>query len=95
MQRKPTLLYNGYGSPQSTDAGETSGILDYSSSIPQTCSQTDSTCRQQVTITINHPNSDDICINSGAYCPTGYAHVPADHPWNGTLLIETDDTDML
>jgi hypothetical protein len=43
-----------------------------------------------VTITISHPNDDYYCLNYGMYCP--WAQMYYDHPWNGTLSIQTDDT---
>ena len=66
-----------------------SPILNFSSALP-TCSSTSSTCRQSVTITISHPNDDYYCLNYGIDCP--WAQMYFDHPWNGTLSIQTDDT---
>jgi hypothetical protein len=85
---QPTqLIENGYGggTPQE------STVIDLSSSFTSTCSSSDPTCRQKVTVIVTQPNNDDACINSSyANCP--YSHVPSGHPWNGTLLIQTDDT---
>jgi hypothetical protein len=79
------MLSNGrQGGP-----AQASPVLDYSSAISSTCSGS-STCRQTVTITVDHPNNDYFCLNYGEYCP--WAQVYYSHPWHGTLSIETDDT---
>ena len=83
-------LKNGYPSGQP----ESSSVMDFSDSIGTGCVTTDTGCRKSVTITVNRPNNDDACINySGYYCP--YTRVPDGHPWNGTIEIETDDTNSL
>ncbi|MGK5083322.1 hypothetical protein WDW37_08440 [Bdellovibrionota bacterium FG-1] len=87
---KPTPpLANGYTAGQA----QRSDPMDFSGSIHSTCTNSDTKCRQQVTITIQKPNNDDQCFNFGVGCP--YNHVPDGHPWNGTLLVETDDTNSL
>lgn len=85
---QPTqLVQNGYGG----STAQESTVIDLSNSFASTCSSSDPTCRQKVTVVVTQPNSDDACINTSyASCP--YAHVPSGHPWNGTLLIQTDDT---
>jgi hypothetical protein len=83
------LLNNGYYA-----AAESSTALDFSASFTKNCAASNTTCRQQVTITVLQPNDDDACINLGyTYCP--YAHVPDGHPWNGTLTVQTDDTNSI
>lgn len=84
-----SLLYNGY--PKSDSAGETSRVLDFSSAFTRKCAATDADCRQTITIVVKQPNSDAACLNWGQGC--SYAHVPDGHSWNGTLIVETDDTD--
>lgn len=82
------LLFNGYFSGTSQ---ETSDVLDFSNAFARTCASDDTLCRETVTIKIEKPNNDYWCVNYGAYCP--YTHVPDNHPWNGTLKVQTDDTD--
>lgn len=77
------LLYNGLfgGNPQSSE------IIDFSSALP------DHSTSSKITITISQPNYDYWCINYRAGCP--WSHVSDDHAWNGTLQVQTDDTDSL
>ncbi len=83
--RPTSLLSNGLLSP-----AEESPVLDFSTSFRKTCATGDTACRQLVTITVNKPNYDYWCYNFGQYCP--HTHVWDTHPWNGTLSIQTDDT---
>lgn len=82
------MLSNGLlgGSP------EKSRILEFSNSFTRTCDRTDSSCRQEVTITVEKPNYDYFCLINWK-CP--WTQVWETHPWTGTLLIQTDDTDGL
>lgn len=80
------MLSNGlYGG-----GAQTSPVLSFGGNLPTCTGSTGSTCRQTVTITIDHPNDDYFCLNYGEYCP--WAQMYYDHPWNGTLQIQTDDT---
>ncbi|MEK6577839.1 MAG: hypothetical protein AABZ55_01315 [Bdellovibrionota bacterium] len=83
------MLNNGFtgGTPQ------TSRVFDLSSSFTKTCAAGDSACRQAVTIKIGNPSNDFYCLNFGSYCPWGTLY--STHPWNGTLRVQTDDTDSL
>jgi len=73
---------------------ETSNIIDFSSQFTKTCTSSSPTdCRQMVTVKVHKPNYDYWCFNFGMYC--SYTHVWDTHPWRGTLLIETDDTEAL
>lgn len=70
-----------------------SRVLDFSGGLTGCASQPFS-CRSMVTITISKPNNDFQCIYQGAaFCP--WTRVPADTPWSGALLVQTDDTDRL
>ncbi len=83
------FLYNGmYGG-----AAQNSGSMDFSASIPQSCASSDAACREDVTITVSRPNYDWYCLNGQGGCP--WAHVQDTHPWNGTLQVQTDDTQAL
>jgi hypothetical protein len=85
---QPTeMLTNGYNGT----TAKTSSVIDFSSSIPSgSCAGQASTCRQNITITVNKPNDDYWCLTTGQFCPWSYVY--ASHPWNGTLTIQTDDT---
>jgi hypothetical protein len=84
---QPTqLLYNGYYG----QSAQESSVIDLSGAFASKCNSGDTSCRQQVTVIVAQPNDDDSCLNTGLGCP--YSHVPSGHPWNGTLIIETDDT---
>ncbi len=92
-ETKPTeMLKNGLNGPNGGDA-EVSSVLDFSNAFTKTCSKTEATCRQDVKITISKPNNDYVCLNSGWYCP--WTRVQEGHPWNGTLTVQTDDTDPI
>lgn len=82
-------LYNGFGGTPA----ETSSIMDFSSAFPRTCSAADPACREQVTITVKQPNNNYWCLNFGMGC--AWTHVYDTHPWNGTLTVQTDDTEAL
>ncbi len=69
-------LYNGYYGGTT----ETSPEMDFSSAI--------SGDPKQVTITIQQPNNNAICLQRYTGCP--YSHVQTGEPWNGTLTVETD-----
>ncbi|MBI4926103.1 MAG: hypothetical protein HY843_09280 [Bdellovibrio sp.] len=79
------LLNNGL-----TDTQETSEVMDFSSSFTKTCPDSTPSCRQTVTISVKKPNYDYWCFNFGMYC--SHTHVWPTHPWNGKILIQTDDT---
>lgn len=90
------ITVNGYTVPTQmlnngryTGQAQTSSALDFSAAIASACGS-NKTCRQNVTITIDHPNDDYWCLNYGQYCPWSYVYDT--HPWHGTLTIETDDT---
>ena len=86
---EPTqMLQNGYDG----STAQTGTVMDFSSSIPSGCSGS-TTCRQNVTITITKPNNDFYCLNEGIYCP--WNQVLSGQPWNGTLTVQTDDTDSI
>jgi hypothetical protein len=86
---EPTeMLQNGYDG----STAQTSTVMDFSSSIPSGCAGS-TTCRQNVTITITKPNNDFYCLNEGIYCP--WNQVLSGQPWNGTLTVQTDDTDSI
>jgi hypothetical protein len=84
---KPTPpLYNGL-----TQAAEWSPIMDFSAQVPHlNCDVNDTTCREDVVVTVEKPNYDYWCYNYGSYCP--YTKIYGNHPWNGTLEVQTDDT---
>jgi hypothetical protein len=87
---QPTpMLSNGLldGNPQK------SPVMDFSKGFIPTCDPKDTTCHQNVTITVFRPNNDYYCMNFGMYCP--WAQVYSTHPWHGELSIQTDDTDPL
>ncbi|MGZ3708332.1 MAG: hypothetical protein ACXWPM_05820 [Bdellovibrionota bacterium] len=87
-QQSTGVLDNGLQSGHATN----SGIMDFSSALP--CANSADTCRTSVTITLDHPNSDILCLNGYvAYCP--YNKQTGSMPWHGTLEVETDDTQAL
>lgn len=68
--------------------------LNFSGAFSRTCQSSDTDCRETITITISKPNNNFACLAGYyAYCP--YSRVFDNHPWHGTLLVETDDTDPL
>jgi len=73
--------------------GVASGVMDFSAAFTQTCASTDTTCRQNVVITINKPNDDYYCMSFGMYCP--YTNALSTQHWYGTLSVQTDDTESL
>lgn len=92
------LLSNGLAASQ-----QTSNILDFSYAFTKICPSSDEDCRQEVNIKIERPNYDYWCYNypwgytgsDGKYyypCATGYSKVYETHPWNGKVLVETNDT---
>lgn len=85
---QPTgMISNGYGGYQAAE----SAVIDLSQFVGSNCSTSNPACRQNVIITVNQPHDDDACINQGyTYCPN--SQVPGGHPWNGTLVVQTDDT---
>ena len=94
------LLSNGADG----SAVQTSSIFDLSNKFNRTCQTTDTACRDTVTITVTKPNYDYFCINCALWlyqnanycnlaCPN--THVYDTHPWNGTLTVQTDDTDAI
>lgn len=88
---QPTeMLSNGY---LPMTESQSSHVFDFSGSLGNECPASDASCRRTVVITVSRPNYDYWCLTSRAYCP--YSHVYETHPWNGTLSIETDDTDSL
>jgi len=86
---KPTaLLSNGL-----VRAAETSSIIDMSGSLGTSCTG-DPLCRQTVTVTVTKPNYDYWCYSVGD-CRYTHTHVYQNHPWNGFLYVETNDTQPL
>lgn len=88
---QPTqLVHNGYGGT----TAEISTVIDLSNAFTSTCQSGNTNCRTQVSVVITQPQDDDACINQTTYNPSAcpYSHVPTGHPWNGTLMIQTDDT---
>jgi hypothetical protein len=79
------MLSNGYGG----STAQNSGIMNFSSGLP-CANSTSTTCRANVTITIDKPNNNFYCLNYDMYC--GWAQVYYNQPWNGTLTVQTDDT---
>ena len=75
------------------DINESGSIMNFSNAFTKTCATDDADCRETVKVTVYKPNYDYWCINYGMYCP--YTHVYSGHPWNGTLEIQTDDTETL
>lgn len=87
--RMTTILSNGlFGG-----AAQRSTIYDFSEAYTKTCPDSNTSCRQQVKVYVEKPNYDYACINYGGPCPG--THVQSTHPWNGTLFIQTDDTDAI
>lgn len=88
------ILHNGHAQQQ-----QQSQILDFSGELNGT--------KQTVTITVSKPNSDYWCLNfpynwiwdGKKYVSTcangGYHQMHSTHPWNGTLYVETEDTESL
>lgn len=81
------LLSNGLAS-----AAQSSPVINFSNAFTKTCAG-DPECRQNVTIEVCQPNYDYWCYNFGTYCP--HTHVHQNHPWNGELEVQTDDTEAL
>lgn len=89
-QSQPTpMLSNGLNDGNA----QSSNVMDYSSALSNGCADSDTSCRAYVAILIEKPNYDYWCLTTGYYCP--YSHVYSGHPWNGTLEIQTDDTDQI
>lgn len=86
--RTTSDLYNGFNQP-----AQESSVQNFSSSFTKTCGSTATTCRQWVRVTIEKPRYDYWCLNYGMYCDM--TDVYSTHPWNGTVIIETDDTDPI
>jgi hypothetical protein len=87
---RPTpLLYNGLLG----GAAQSSSVMDFATSISANCAPADVTCRKDVTVNVSQPNNDYWCFNFAMYCP--WTRVHDTHPWNGTLSIQTDDTDPI
>ncbi len=84
------MLDNGYAVGA---APVKSNILNFSMAVAENCEGQDEDCRELVDIKVSRPNYDYWCLNYLMYCP--WTQVHATHPWNGTLLIETDDTEPL
>jgi hypothetical protein len=84
MIQNSGMLANGL-----TATAQASQILDFSSALSGCTGST--TCRQTVTIVVDHPNDDYYCYNFGEYCY--WTQVPAGQAWAGTLSIQTDDLD--
>lgn len=88
---EPTsLLNNGYF-PQYPQ--QTSSIIDFSDDFEKKCDANDKSCRQIVEVRVQKPNYDYWCLQYGMSCP--HTHVHATHPWFGTIVVETDDTDSI
>lgn len=86
--RTTSVLYNGFNQP-----AQESSVQDFSSSFTKTCGASVTTCRQWVLVTVEKPKYDYWCLNYQMYCDM--ADVYSTHPWNGTAIIETDDTDPI
>lgn len=84
------LLHNGVAGT----AVETK-TFDFSNSFERTCLRTDTSCRQMVTITVKKPNYDHYSFTYPYSGFPGWTHVTSTHPWNGTLTIQTDDTNAI
>lgn len=85
---EPTeILNNGL----TTGQVQTSSVIDFSSKI--LVSGNAVTDRHEVEIIVNKPNNDYWCLNFMMYC--SWTNVWDTHPWNGTLLVQTDDTDPI
>lgn len=79
------MVTNGYAGT----AVEASGVIDFSSAIP-------AGSNGNVNIVVSQPNYDYYCLNFELYCyPVPWMHVLPTHPWNGTLLVQTDSTQAL
>jgi hypothetical protein len=98
-------LSNGLYEPE-----EMSDIFDFSQSFRKRCETDEINCQERVRITIKRPQYNYWCIEypNGFYDPKsfqyrnvcygnpyGMTRVYESHPWNGTLLIETDYTESL
>ncbi len=84
------LLNNGL---QTGGVASKSPIVSFATAIQGNCAAGDLDCRVPVTIRISKPNYDYWCLNYLMYCPNTQMH--GTHPWNGTLVIQTDDTDPI
>lgn len=85
---QPTrMLSNGLVSAAESDD------FDLSTSFTRACTSAEPNCRQDVEIVIKQPNYDYWCLNYGMYC--SWTHVESTHPWHGTVLVQTDDTDPI
>ena len=83
-QDRPTpLLSNGL-----MEAAKESPIMDFSASINE------ATADDEVKITVHKPNYDYWCL-MGYYNLCPYTHVYETHPWSGTLIVQTDETEEL
>lgn len=81
------LLNNGLQEDQ-----QSSAVIDFSDKIEGQCGD-DPICRETITITIEKPNNDYWCLNWETHC--SHTHVHDTHPWNGTIMVQTDDTRAL
>lgn len=89
IEQATPLLKNAYNGA----TAETSDVMDFSGAFTKTCPTSNLGCRQTVAVTVIKPNYDHYCLINGIYC--SWTHVWDTHPWNGTLSIQTDDTDPI
>jgi hypothetical protein len=93
--RATALLSNGIsGTATSSD------VMDFSASFTHNCDTSGNCQAQTVTITVSKPNDDFWCANYGYYCPYAKVGVSGQSgdtsaPWNGTLTVQTDDTNAI
>ncbi len=86
--RTTSVLYNGFNQP-----AQESSVQDFSTAFTKACGATATGCRQWVLVTIEKPKYDYWCLNYQMYCDM--TDVYSTHPWNGTVTLETDDTDPI
>lgn len=86
-EKATPLLSNGLRSAAQ------SAVLDFSGTLNLNCAQV-TDCRQTYTVVVTRPNYDYACLNDSRYCFQNppWTQVHENHPWNGQLEIQTDDT---
>lgn len=89
MERWTPLLSNGV-----SRSATQSPVYDFSNAIPDDCdNDPDPGCRVSVYVIFRKPNYDYWFLNFGI--GPLHTHVHFNHPWNGIVFIETDDTDPI
>ena len=91
-------LGDGYDAEKATplrpngvfEAAQASPKLDFSAYIDSNAGPADADGYRDVVINVRKANNNYWCYNYGMYCT--HTHVHHTHPWNGTLIVETDDT---